>query len=93
MKNFHRIKDIRIKVKRHSREWWTLVKHIMKKWLGLEYIKTIAEKWVNDVNQKFSEERREAHKHVKLILSLASIREMEIKQQSYFMSYPLDGHF
>lgn len=48
---------------------------------------------MNDVNQKFSEELREAHKHVKLILSLTSIREMEIKQQSYFMSYPLDSHF
>lgn len=90
MKTFQRIKDIGIKVKRHSREWWTLVKHIMKKWLGLEYIKTIGEKWVNDVNQKFSEVPWEAHKHVKLILSLCRIREMEIKQQSDFMSYPLD---
>lgn len=62
----------------------------MKKWLGLEYIKTIGEKWVNDVNQKFSEVPWEAHKHVKLILSLCRIREMEIKQQSDFMSLPLD---
>ena len=42
------------------------------------------------MNQKFSEGPWEAHKHVKLIFGLASIREMEIKQQSKFMSYPLD---
>lgn len=41
MKNFHRMKDIRIKVKRHYREWWTLVKRRMKKRLGLESIKII----------------------------------------------------
>lgn len=40
-KNFHRIKDIRIKVKRHSRQWWVLGKHTTKTWLGLEYIKQL----------------------------------------------------
>lgn len=90
MKNFHRITDIRIKVERHSREWWTLGKHIMKKRVGLESIKTIGEKGVNDVNQKFSEERREAHKHVKSILRLADIRNTEIKRQSAFLSDPFD---
>lgn len=61
-----------------------------KKWLGLEYIKTTGGKWVNDVNQKFTEEPWEAHKHMKFILNPARIREMEIEQQSGFMSYALD---
>lgn len=60
-------------MKIHSREWWTLVKHMMKKRLGLEYIKTIGEKWANDVNQKLTEEPQEAHKHMKLILNLTGI--------------------
>lgn len=50
MKNFYRIIDIRIKVERYFREWWILGKYIMKKWVGLEFIKIIGEKGVNDVN-------------------------------------------
>lgn len=91
MKNFHRIKDIRIKVKRHSRQWWVLGKHTTKTWLGLEYIKTIGEKWVKDANQNVSEEPREVQKHVKLILSLHRVRETQIKRHLDFMSHPLDG--
>jgi hypothetical protein len=44
----------------------------MKQWLGLEYIKTVGEQWVNDVNQRFAEKPGEPW-HMKLIAGLTSI--------------------
>ena len=56
-------------------------KHI-EKTVSLKHTKALGEKWVSEVNKKFSEEPWVAHKYVKLFLSLSSIREIEIKHSS-----------
>ena len=43
-KNFHRIKRHQNQSEKTFQGVWTLGKRIMKKWLCLEYIKTIGEK-------------------------------------------------
>lgn len=63
----------------------SISKTYWKKWLGLEYIKAFGEKWVNDMNQKSSQEPWEAHKYGNLFLSLSSIREMEIKSIRFYV--------